>query len=74
MRPREDWPRDESADEDTDDIPVLTDVVVLRDTAHASHWDPDDLAGLKTALVAQVHDLAEGLVHEALRELEGVLL
>jgi hypothetical protein len=61
-------------DDDDDDVPVLTDIVDEPALPAGSRWDPDDLAGLKTALVAEVHDVAEGLVHQACRELEAVLL
>lgn len=60
--------------DDDDDVPILTDIVDGPALPAVSPWDPEDLAGLKTALVAQVHDLAEGLVHQACRELEAVLL
>lgn len=63
---------DDSIDED--DVPVLTEVVIPASSEVESRWDPDDIAGLKTALVAEVHDLAEGLVHQSCRELEAVLL
>lgn len=60
--------------DDEDGIPVLTDVVRVSSTDTDIRWDPDDVAGLKTALVAEIHDLAEGLVHQSCRDLEAVLL
>jgi hypothetical protein len=69
-------PGDEDHDDpiDEDDVPVLTEIVSPVAPELESRWDPDDIAGLKTALVAEVHDLAEGLVHQSCRELEAVLL
>jgi hypothetical protein len=72
MIDRDDHDLDDRIDED--DVPVLTEVVVVATPEVDSPWDPDDIAGLKTALVAEVHDLAEGLVHQSCRELEAVLL